>query len=38
MEITAEMFGDGRREVATMPPMEWPMTMTDVFFGYRESM
>jgi hypothetical protein len=27
-----------RRDVATMPPIEWPMMMMDVPLGYRESM
>jgi hypothetical protein len=38
MVITAEMFEDGSRDVATTPPMEWPMTMMEVPLGYRESM
>jgi hypothetical protein len=38
MVMTAEMFGDGRRDVATTPPIEWPMIMMDVPLGYRESM
>jgi hypothetical protein len=31
--MIAEMFGEGRRDVATMPPIEWPMTMMDVSGG-----
>ena len=38
MVMTAEMFEEGRRDVATMPPIEWPMTMMDVSGGYSESM
>ena len=34
----AEMLGDGSREFATIPPMEWPMTIIDVFSGYNERM
>jgi hypothetical protein len=33
MVMTAEIFGDGRRDVATIPPIEWPMTMMDVPVG-----
>ena len=38
MVMTAEIFGEGRSEVATMPPIEWPMMMMDVSGGYNESM
>ena len=31
-----ETFGEGRSEVATTPPIEWPMTMMDVSVGYNE--
>ena len=33
MVMTAEIFGDGNRDVATIPPMECPMTMMGVFGG-----
>ena len=36
MVMTAETFGEGRSEVAMMPPIEWPMTMMDVSVGYNE--
>ena len=36
--MTAETFGEGRNEVATTPPIEWPMTMMDVSVGYNKSM
>ena len=36
--IMAEMSGDGRRERATIPPMEWPMRMICVWGGYKERM
>ena len=38
MVMIAEMFGEGRSEVATTPPIEWPMTMMGVSGGYNESM
>ena len=36
--MMAEISGEGRREVATTPPMEWPITAMDVFGGYSERM
>ena len=36
MVMMTEMSGEGRRDVATTPPIEWPMTTTDVFLGYSE--
>ena len=37
MVMTAEMFEEGRSDVATMPPIELPMTMIRVSGGYSES-
>lgn len=34
--MIAEISGDGRRDVATTPPIEWPITTTDVLEGYSE--
>lgn len=36
--MIAEMWVDGSSEVATIPPIEWPMIMIDVFAGYKERM
>ena len=36
MVMMADMLPEGRREVATIPPIEWPMTMILVFDGYNE--
>ncbi len=36
MVIMAEIFLDGSREEATMPPMECPITMIFVLGGYNE--
>ena len=36
MVMMAEISGDGRRDVATTPPIEWPITTMDVLGGYRE--
>ena len=36
MVIIAEMLGLGSRAVATIPPIEWPMTMIDVSVGYSD--
>ena len=36
--VIAETFREGRSEVATTPPIEWPMTMMDVSVRYNESM
>ena len=36
--MIAEMWGEGRREVATMPPIECPSTRIWVFAGYRDKM
>ena len=33
MVMMAEMFGEGRSEVATTPSIEWPMTTMDVSGG-----
>jgi hypothetical protein len=38
MVMIAEICTEGRREVATTPPMEWPMMMMEVFAGYKERM
>ena len=38
MVMTAEMFKEGRSDVATIPPIEWPMMMMDVSGRYNESM
>jgi hypothetical protein len=35
MAMTAEMFGEGRRDVETTPPIERPMTTMDVSGGYN---
>jgi len=34
--MIAEMLLQGRSDAATMPPMEWPMTIILVLEGYRE--
>ena len=36
MVIMAEISRDGRREVATTPPIEWPITTIGVLGGYSE--
>lgn len=36
MVMMADMLPEGRREVATIPPIEWPMTIILVFDGYNE--
>lgn len=36
--IMVEIYGEGSRDVATMPPMEWPIRMIVVLGGYRERM
>lgn len=36
MVMMADMLLEGRREVATIPPIEWPMTMILVLEGYNE--
>lgn len=36
MVMTAEMLGEGRSAVATMPPIECPMTIIEVLAGYSE--
>jgi len=38
MVIMAEISGEGRRDVATTPPIEWPITTIGVLGGYRERM
>ena len=37
MVMTAEMFKEGRSDVAMIPPIEWPMTMMDVSGRYNKS-
>lgn len=34
--MMAEICGEGRRDVATTPPIEWPITTMDVLGGYIE--
>ena len=36
MVMIAEISGDGRRDVATTPPIEWPRTTIGVLGGYSE--
>lgn len=36
MVMMADMLPEGRREVATIPPIEWPITMILVSEGYSE--
>ena len=36
--MMADICWEGRREVATIPPIECPMTIMEVFAGYRDRM
>jgi hypothetical protein len=36
--IMVEISGEGRRDNATIPPMEWPMMMIWVCGGYSDKM
>jgi hypothetical protein len=38
MVMMADMLGEGRRDVPTIPPIEWPMIMMEVPGGYSERM
>lgn len=36
--MTLDILFDSNMEVATIPPMEWPMSITCVFAGYSDRM
>jgi phosphoketolase len=38
MVMIAEMLDEGRSDVATIPPIEWPMIIMEVPEGYKDKM